>query len=87
MLTASAVGQTLPDLQADNGATASPSAMGIKEQLRSDVTQVVVSIIHNVFVDLRLSFGFPEVPTDPTSDPLAILESLITGKVEAALNK
>lgn len=86
-LTASALGQTSPDLQADNGTDASAFSFGIKAQLRSEAAQVVVTIIHNIFADLRLSFGFPEVPTGPTSDPLAILESLIIGKVEAALNK
>jgi hypothetical protein len=56
-----------------------------KQQLRSELAQLIIDEIHKVFLDIRQSFGLPAVPTDPTSDPLAILETAITGLVEAKL--
>jgi hypothetical protein len=65
-------------------ATTQPS---FKQQLRSELAQLVVDEIHNIFLDIRKAFGLPEVPTDPTTDPLALLETAITGLVEAKLAK
>jgi hypothetical protein len=45
------------------------------------MAQVFVGMIHDLFVNLRTSLGLPAVPTDPTTDFLAILESTVTGVV------
>ncbi len=57
----------------------------VKQQLRSEFAQFVVAEIHNFFVELRTSLGLPPEPTDPATDPLAILETVITDTVENKL--
>ncbi len=58
---------------------------GIKQQLRSEFAQLIVDQIHSLFGELRIALGLPAEPTDPASDPLAILETAITDVVQAKL--
>jgi hypothetical protein len=58
----------------------------IKQQLRSELAQLIVQEIHQIFQQIRTSFGLPAEPTDPTTDPLSILETAITTAVEAKLS-
>jgi hypothetical protein len=59
----------------------------IKEQLRSELAQLVVEAIHNFFRDFRTSLGLPEVLLGPIGDLLTFLESMIIDMVENVLKE
>lgn len=61
--------------------------LGIKKQLRSELAQLIDSIIHGLFSDVRTSLGLPAVPADPTTDPIAILESAVTDALNNVLTQ
>jgi hypothetical protein len=96
VLTAAAWGQSGFLNPANESASSDPSATaadtsvtgdqqpGVKQQLRSAFAQLVTDEIHNFFGELRTALGLPAEPTDPTTDPLAILETAIT---EMVVNK
>ena len=60
---------------------ASDLRQAIRQELRSSLAQVIVDMIHQLFGNLRTILGLPAVSTDPTTDPLAILESAIENVV------
>ena len=64
---------------AGTGAAATDGQLSIKKQLRGELATLVVDMIQQLFRDIRTSVGLPAVATDPTSDPLAILESARRG--------
>lgn len=57
----------------------------IKDQVRSEFAQLIVDEIHSFFQSIRTSLGLPAESTDPATDPLAILETVITDMVENKL--
>jgi hypothetical protein len=99
MVTATAWGQSSGSsttaIPASSGtATAATGSLGtaagqldIKKQLRSEMAQLVVDLIQNLFSDMRTSLGLPAVPTDPTTDPISILESAVTNMVDTVLSR
>jgi hypothetical protein len=80
---------TTPDVSSLLGAAAgTPTTQpSIKQQLRSEMILLVTGEIHNIFTDLRTSLGLPAEPTDPTTDFLSILETIVTDMVQAKLEK
>ena len=60
---------------------ASDLRQAIRQELRNTFAQVLVDMIQQFFDNLRLQLGLPADPTDPTTDPLAILESAIENVV------
>ncbi len=66
-----------------SGTTASPPSVGatIKQEVRSGLAQLLVTIIEGMFQDLRTSLGLPAVAADSTSDPLSVLQSAIVNIV------
>ena len=54
---------------------------------RPSVAQVFVDMIRNLFGNLRTMLGLPAVPTDSTTDPLAILESAIENMVNTSVGQ
>jgi len=67
------------------GADTIEQPLGLKDQLRSEFALLVTQMIHNLFMDLRLSLGLSATSVDPAGDPLAVLESIITGTVSTRL--
>jgi hypothetical protein len=59
----------------------------IKQEIRSTLVQVFVDKIHNLFSDLRIFAGLPDVPTDPTTDPLVILESIVVQAINDSVGQ
>ena len=66
---------------------ASDLRQAIRQELRSSLAQVFVDMIRNLFSNLRTLVGLPAVPTDPTTDPLAILESTIENMVNDSVGQ
>ncbi len=52
----------------------------IRQEIRSTLTQVFVSVIEQLFGELRTGLGLPSVSTNPT-DLLTILELMIENAV------
>ena len=66
---------------------ASDLRQAIRQELRNTFAQVLVDMIQQFFGNLRTMLGMPAVPTDPTMDPLAILESAIENMVNTSVGQ